>query len=124
MRIMREDYDKTSIASHQPAVRSGTTVACVDRARRAPWNVSSVRCLSPPCRSEVSSRNKTYVLEQVFLDSAIKANVGSDMPKRHGNFGTKQSLGLRPTAFAARRGRRGSWTKRLFAAVHESGCGP
>jgi hypothetical protein len=25
MRIMREDYDKTSLASHQPAVRSGTT---------------------------------------------------------------------------------------------------
>jgi hypothetical protein len=28
------------------------------------------------------------------------------MPKRHGNFGTKQSLG-----------------KRFFAALHESGCG-
>ena len=25
MRIMREDYDKTSLASYQPAVWSGTT---------------------------------------------------------------------------------------------------
>lgn len=73
MRIMREDYDKTSIASHQPALRFGTTVACEEGPMKR-------------IRSEVSSRNKTYVLEQVFLDSAIKANVGSDMPKRHGNF--------------------------------------
>jgi hypothetical protein len=65
------------------------------------------------------------VLEQIFLDSAIAVttsawcslglrsgiqlhpNVGSDMPKRHGNFGTEQLLGLSSTAFAARRGRRG-----------------
>jgi quercetin dioxygenase-like cupin family protein len=36
MRIIREDYEKTSLASHQPAVWSGTTVACVDRGEEGP----------------------------------------------------------------------------------------